>query len=249
LIPGDPQGTDSLECIRFIDKKEYTADVFSKYHLDTSLLEQMQLQDLVRKRRLYYYCKRVLDIFLSVLFLIPALPIMLIISVCIRLNSKGPVIFRQERSGLNEQLFEIYKFRTMYADTPKYALSPDDNVSDYRITRLGRILRCTGLDELPQLLNIIKGDMSLVGPRPEMPFLVEEHRSVMWFRSLVKPGLTGIWQLSPFRERQIYEHLEYDLYYLQSQSMLLDLKILMKTICHTFAVLTRKIIDRCRKAI
>ena len=116
----------------------------------------------------------------------------------------------------------------MYAGAPQYAVSPDDR-TDPRITRMGRLLRRTNIDELPQLLNVVKGEMSLVGPRPEMPFLVEQHEAVHRLRLEVTPGMTGLWQLSPARAARIHENPHYDQYYIQRRSFCMDLAILFYT--------------------
>jgi lipopolysaccharide/colanic/teichoic acid biosynthesis glycosyltransferase len=117
----------------------------------------------------------------------------------------------------------------MYTDAPIYDCSPTDS-SDPRITRVGRILRRTSIDELPQLWNVLNGDMSLVGPRPEMPFIVQQYTSEQQRRLQIRPGITGLWQVSPARSQPIHEHLEYDLYYIDHYSFRLDLSILLNTI-------------------
>ena len=150
------------------------------------------------------------------------------LAALIRLDSKGPALFRQERVGLNGRRFRMFKFRTMYADAPAYAYSPKES-DDLRITRLGRFLRRTSLDELPQLLNVLLGNMSLVGPRPEMPFIVETYTERHSQRLQVKPGITGLWQLSGDRNYLIHENVEYDLYYIQHRNFFMDLAILLHT--------------------
>jgi lipopolysaccharide/colanic/teichoic acid biosynthesis glycosyltransferase len=126
-------------------------------------------------------------------------------------------------------LFRLYKFRTMHADTPSYSISPRDH-DDPRITRVGRLLRQTSFDELPQLVNVLRGEMSLVGPRPEMPFIVAGYDDVQRRRLLVKQGLTGLWQLSGPRDRAIHEAIGYDLNYVENWSLRLDLRILFETL-------------------
>jgi lipopolysaccharide/colanic/teichoic acid biosynthesis glycosyltransferase len=117
----------------------------------------------------------------------------------------------------------------MFVNAPKYSFSPTDS-ADPRITRTGRFLRRTSLDELPQLINVIKGDMSLVGPRPEMPFIVEQYNASHRQRLRVIPGITGIWQLSADRAFQIHENMQYDLYYIQHRSFFMDFAILLHTV-------------------
>jgi lipopolysaccharide/colanic/teichoic acid biosynthesis glycosyltransferase len=146
----------------------------------------------------------------------------------IRVDSRGPVFFRQTRVGKRGSLFRLYKFRTMRTDAPKFGLHPTDS-SDPRITRLGNWLRRTSLDELPQLINVLKGEMSLVGPRPEMPFIVDTYEARHLERLKVTPGLTGLWQLSADRRYLIHENIQYDLYYIRHRSFFFDLAILLHT--------------------
>jgi lipopolysaccharide/colanic/teichoic acid biosynthesis glycosyltransferase len=146
----------------------------------------------------------------------------------IKLDSKGSALFRQERVGLNGRRFHMFKFRTMYANASAYAFSPKES-DDCRITRLGRILRRTSLDELPQLLNVLLGNMSLVGPRPEMPFIVDTYTERHSQRLRVQPGITGLWQLSGDRNYLIHENIEYDLYYIKHRNFFMDLAILWHT--------------------
>jgi len=203
--------------------------------------------------------KRFIDIIFSMFLLILFSPVLLIIAVLIKLDSKGPAIFTQMRIGVerrrrkraarwNEELwdlddrfrnrrlknfkgkpFKIYKFRSMTLDTPKYERSPSTN-EDLRLTRIGRFLRQTSLDELPQLFNVLKGEMSLVGPRPEMPFLVVEYNEYHAIRLQMKPGITGLWQLYGRRDVPIHQNLHYDLEYIRNWSLALDIKVIFKTI-------------------
>jgi exopolysaccharide biosynthesis polyprenyl glycosylphosphotransferase len=173
--------------------------------------------------------KRIVDIAGSIFGLfICAIP-MLIIAILIKLDSKGPVFFRQKRVGKNGKEFLIYKFRTMVKDAPKVGpiLTEKD---DPRITKVGKLLRKTSLDELPQLLNVLKGEMSLVGPRPEIPEIVKDYTP--WQRQVlrVKPGITGIAQINGREENDIPKKLRLDMYYIKHQSLGLDLKILFQTI-------------------
>lgn len=200
-----------------------------------------------RSGRIYETSKRLVDIILALLGLIFLMPVMVIIGVFIKLDSPGPIIFKQQRIGKNRryhsnghltelrkidlrgQPFWIYKFRTMNQHVEKYASSPGDN-SDPRLTGIGRWLRQSCLDELPQLINVLKGDMSLVGPRPEMPFIVQNYNHLEALRLAVKPGITGLWQLYGSRKKHIHENLQYDLDYIRQRSLLLDIKIMIKTI-------------------
>jgi exopolysaccharide biosynthesis polyprenyl glycosylphosphotransferase len=173
--------------------------------------------------------KRIMDLSIAGANLLILSPLMIVIAVAVKWSSPGPILFRQERVGLNGKKFTMYKFRSMYINTPKYALTPESG-KDPRITPVGRILRRTSLDELPQLFNVIKGDMSIVGPRPEMPFIVETYNEIQRERLKVKPGITGLWQISADRAKQIHENIEYDLYYVENASPLLDLVIILRTI-------------------
>jgi lipopolysaccharide/colanic/teichoic acid biosynthesis glycosyltransferase len=165
----------------------------------------------------------------ALILLVCTLPICAVLSILIRLDSKGSVIFHQTRVGRGGKLFELYKFRSMHVDVPKFGLHPAD-IHDPRITRVGRWLRRTSLDELPQLFNVLKGDMSLVGPRPEMPFIVELYNARHRQRLTVMPGLTGIWQLSADRAFLIHENIQYDLYYIRHRNLFMDLAILLHTV-------------------
>lgn len=175
------------------------------------------------------FLKRVLDISVATgLLVLFALP-MLVIAVLIKLDSPGPAIFRQERIGLFGRPFRMYKFRTMTTSALPYAMAPSD-AQDPRVTRVGYWLRRFSLDEFPQLLNVLLGDMSMVGPRPEMPFLVSNY--TIWERRRldVKPGLTGLWQIVGRKNLPLALNMEYDFYYIKNQSLLFDVIILIKTI-------------------
>jgi exopolysaccharide biosynthesis polyprenyl glycosylphosphotransferase len=176
----------------------------------------------------YQVVKRLCDFIGSIVLLVLAAPLMLLLACLIRVDSRGSVLFRQERVGRNGRLFKMYKFRTMHTDAAPYEHSPDRS-NDPRITRVGKFLRRTSIDELPQLLNVLRGDMSLVGPRPEMPFIVEGYTERQIQRLEVKPGITGLWQLSGDRVFQIHENIEYDLYYIQHRNFFMDLAILLHT--------------------
>ena len=180
--------------------------------------------------QLFFYRagKRLMDIIISVLSLVLSLPFWIIIPVLIKRDSQGPILFKQERIGLNGKPFKMYKFRSMHIDSPKYSHCPT-NASDPRITKIGRWIRKTSLDEIPQFINVFKGDMSMVGPRPEMEFIVNDYNTIEQKRLLVKPGLTGLWQVSPHRNTEINHNLEYDFYYIENQGFVLDIVILIMT--------------------
>jgi len=175
--------------------------------------------------------KRLLDIVVSALLIALSAPIWAMLAIAIRMESKGPIFFHQTRIGRNGQPFEILKFRSMRVDAPKYARSPDEK-NDPRITRVGRFLRKTSCDEVPQLINVLMGDMSLVGPRPEMPFITEEYGPLEATRLTVPQGITGFWQLSADRRYAIHQSIEYDLYYIQNRSVLLDVAVLLHTMVY-----------------
>ena len=179
--------------------------------------------------KLFLAAKRIFDITAAVIGLLITLPLYPLIAIAIRLDSPGSIFFSQKRVGKNGILFTLYKFRTMSSSTPAHAMSPDDDETDARITRVGRFLRKSKLDELPQFVNVLRGDMSMVGPRPEMQFIVAKYTRRQLLRLWVKPGISGLWQISPDRNKPIHENLRYDLTYIKSQSLWLDLVIMVKT--------------------
>jgi lipopolysaccharide/colanic/teichoic acid biosynthesis glycosyltransferase len=173
--------------------------------------------------------KRIFDVVVSSALLVLLAPVFLLIALLIRMSSPGPALFVQKRAGLNGRLFRMYKFRTMHCHAPRYEYSPK-SPNDLRITGLGRLLRRTSLDELPQLLNVLLGQMSLVGPRPEMPFIVRRYNDHQRQRLQVIPGITGLWQLSRDRNYPIHDNLHHDLSYIRHRTMCLDVAILMHTL-------------------
>jgi len=172
--------------------------------------------------------------------LLISLPVMAVIAVFIKLDSPGPVIFKQQRVGENGRLFNMYKFRTMEPDAEAHhsdliQTTPEGQIihkfyDDPRVTQVGRYLRQLSLDELPQLINILKGDMSLVGPRPELPWLVETYEPWQRKRFEVPQGLTGWWQINGRADRLMHENTEEDLYYIKNYSLWLDIQILWRTL-------------------
>ncbi|HEY3320501.1 MAG TPA: sugar transferase [Planctomycetota bacterium] len=176
------------------------------------------------------FTKRLFDILFSLIVLFNPVSLVLfpLIALLVRMTSPGPVFFAQQRIGQGGRAFIMYKFRTMHADAPAYAVTPRSS-GDQRITLLGRWLRKLSIDELPQFWNVLRGDMSVVGPRPEMPQIVEHYTSLQRQRLCVKPGITGIWQISADRRNPIHENLDYDLYYIEKQSFFLDLMIILTT--------------------
>jgi exopolysaccharide biosynthesis polyprenyl glycosylphosphotransferase len=177
----------------------------------------------------YSIAKRMADLIGSALLLVLLAPLFFLIALFIRLDSSGPALFVQERVGRNGELFKMYKFRSMHKGTLRYELSPSTQF-DPRITRIGRLLRKSSLDELPQLLNVFLGNMSLVGPRPEMAFVVENYTSEQRQRLQVTPGITGLWQLSADRAFLIHQNIQYDLYYIRNRGFFMDMAILVHTL-------------------
>lgn len=179
--------------------------------------------------RRQYAVKRLLDVIASLLLIIPLAPLMLVIALLVRRETGAAPFFRQTRVGHRSAPFTMYKFRTMLPEAEPYADAPR-RLEDERITRTGRWLRRSSLDELPQLFNVLKGDMSLVGPRPEMPYIVEEYEPWQRRRLDVKPGITGLWQVLGRKDLPLRENLQYDFYYIRNWSIWLDLTIILKTI-------------------
>lgn len=223
-------GIDVMEWATFYEKNTNKIDIMN---INPS---HLILGDGFQKNRVTVVVKGIMDRVLSFLGLLCFLPFGLLIAILIRIESRGPVLYSQERVGLNGRPFRILKFRSMVADAEK-GLSPQWAAqNDPRITRIGAFLRKTRLDEVPQLINILKGEMSFVGPRPERPFFVAELEKVIPFYSLrhiTKPGLSG-WAQIRYRYGATVEDavkkLEYDLYYIKNLSIFLDLMIFMETI-------------------
>ncbi|MFC1489860.1 sugar transferase [Candidatus Latescibacterota bacterium] len=187
--------------------------------------------------------KKMVDVFVSLIASILLFPLFLIVAVAIKLDSKGPVLYVQERVGYKDKHFNLYKFRSMKVDAEDKSGPVWADKNDTRITRLGELLRKTRMDELPQIYNIIKGDMSLVGPRPERPFFVKQLKKKIPYYQLrlkVKPGLTGWAQIKHSYDSSlddVREKLKFDLYYIENMSLNMDFKIIVATV---FVVLGRK---------
>ena len=193
-----------------------------------------------RSNILYEVIKRIIDIVASFTGLILLSPLILIVSMLIKLESKGEVIFKQKRVGLNGKEFYMYKFRSMVinAEELKEQLESQNEMSgpmfkikdDPRITKVGKFIRKTSIDELPQLINVIKGDMSLVGPRPSLPKEVKKFEQWMMERLEVKPGLTCIWQVSGRNNIDFEDWMKLDIKYVRERSFKLDIKLILKTV-------------------
>lgn len=184
--------------------------------------------------------KRMFDVCASSLLLVLLSPVMLVIALLIKFESPGSIFFFQERIGEQGRRFKMIKFRSMYQDADRrwHEVARRDEhgnlvhkmSDDPRVTRIGRKLRRTSLDELPQLINVLRGEMSLVGPRPEMPYIAAEYEPWQWQRFRVPPGITGWWQVNGRSDKPMHLHTEDDLYYIQNYSFWLDLRILFKTV-------------------
>jgi Undecaprenyl-phosphate glucose phosphotransferase len=184
------------------------------------------------------FIKRTMDIIGSLLCIVLFSPIMLICVIGVKLSSKGPVIFCQERVGLHNRPFKMYKFRSMTVQTDEEEKGQWTTKGDARVTGIGRIMRATSMDELPQLFNVLKGDMSLIGPRPERPFFVEQFKEEIpryMVKHQVRPGMTGWAQVNGYRgDTSIEKRIEYDLYYIENWTVGLDIKILFMTVFKGF---------------
>ena len=184
------------------------------------------------------FAKRLMDIIGSLFAIVLFSPVMIITAVLIKATSKGPVIFSQERVGLHNRTFRMYKFRSMYVQQPDEERTKWTTRGDPRVTPVGHIIRHTNIDEMPQFFNVLKGDMSLVGPRPERPQFVEKFREEIpryMIKHQVRPGITGWAQVNGYRgDTSIQKRIEHDLYYIENWTMGLDLKILFMTIFKGF---------------
>jgi len=178
---------------------------------------------------IYHTIKRVIDLLAAALGLVILAPLLATIALAIRLTSSGPAVFRQNRVGKDGKLFTCYKFRTMRTDADPYGFSPKDE-HDPRVTPIGRFLRKYSLDELPQLLNVLKGQMTLIGPRPLLPWQYEQWTDYQKRRCLVKPGLTGWAQIHGRGAVTHEDKIDMDIWYVDHESLWLVLKILFQTI-------------------
>lgn len=221
--------------IKIFSLADFFETIFQKVPLE-EVEELWFVEQITTAAYFYDALKRLVDVFLSLFLLIAFLPIMLIIAILIKLNSRGPAIYKQKRIGKNDVPFILYKFRTMIINI-NGPLATEKN--DSRIFFIGRILRFTHLDELPQLINILKGDISFIGPRPESSELVEIYKKLPYYeiRHIIKPGLTG-WAQVNYKPsaslEEAYEKLQYDIYYIKNRSLVLDILILIKTIKYIF---------------
>ena len=194
----------------------------------------------LENKKFNLFIKRVFDIIASFCGLIILSPMLLIVSLAIKVDSKGPVFFKQKRVGKNGELFEMYKFRSMVvnAEELKENLEEQNEMSgpmfkikdDPRITKVGKFIRKTSIDELPQLWNVLKGDMSLVGPRPSLPKEVEQFDNWMFKRLSVRPGLTCYWQVSGRNNIDFEDWMKLDVKYVEERNLWIDIKLIFKTV-------------------
>ncbi|WP_315117522.1 exopolysaccharide biosynthesis polyprenyl glycosylphosphotransferase [uncultured Clostridium sp.] len=205
---------------------------------------EIDMEKHINNKKFQFFMKRLMDLILSTIGIIILSPVYVIIVLLIKLDSKGPAIFKQVRVGKNGEDFVIYKFRTMVMNAEKkrsLEINPKDisnfvfqSKEDNRITKIGSFLRKTSLDEIPQLFNVFIGNMSLVGPRPEIPDVVKYYPPEYKQRLLVPPGITGLAQVSGRGEIELGKTINYDLTYIQNFSILFDIKILFKTVFSVF---------------
>ena len=183
-------------------------------------------------KKAYIGVKRIIDFLLSLILLVILSPIILIVAIAVKVDSKGPVLLRQERSGKNNKLFTMYKFRSMVADNDVHDLKTED-----KVTRVGKFIRKTSLDEIPQLINILKGEMSFIGPRPWVAEYSEHFTPKQMRRLEVLPGMTGLAQCEGRNGISIFDKIDYDIKYVDNISLKTDLYIIFKTV---YTVLSAK---------
>lgn len=182
-----------------------------------------------KQKKIILRLKRTIDITFASLGLLILLPLFVALGIAIKLDSSGSVFFRQSRAGKSGKVFSIYKFRTMVNNAQKMGEGVFVKENDTRITRLGKFLRRSSLDELPQLINVVKGEMSLVGPRPTLPYQIENYTEYQKKRLLLRPGITGWAQVNGRNNLSWPEKIEYDVWYVSNISIFLDIKIMFKT--------------------
>ena len=187
--------------------------------------------------RIQLAVKRLVDVVMSVVLLLILLPVMLVTAAAVKIASPGPIVFTQRRAGRDGRLFTIYKFRSMTQEASQSERGTRIYEDDSRITSVGKVLRATSLDELPQLFNVLKGEMSFVGPRPDLPHHVEKYTPFQRQRLTVRPGITGWAQISGRNELTWEERIRLDVGYLQNWSLVRDLNVLIRTLA---VVLSRK---------
>jgi sugar transferase (PEP-CTERM system associated) len=224
-----------LKGIRVDDGVAFTEQLAGKLSVENLHPSFLIFSDGFKRSAIFKRLKRGIDIIGSLLGLTVFTPVMLIISLAIKLDTKGPIFYRQERIGEDEKIFNLFKFRSMSVDAeengPVWA-----EVNDQRVTRVGQVIRKLRFDEIPQMFNVLKGEMSFIGPRPERPFFVDTLKNEIPYyseRHVIKPGITG-WAQICYRygasKEDALEKLKYDLYYIKHMSLILDLMILFETV-------------------
>jgi exopolysaccharide biosynthesis polyprenyl glycosylphosphotransferase len=212
-------------------------DVLRSHERITSVGD-IALLELTHLKGLFDFCKRIVDFTVSLIVIVLCAPLFGLLALLIKLTSPGPVLFAQERVGHNAKNFILYKFRTMRVDAeketgPVLSAGKEDN----RLTPIGRWLRLTRCDELPQLVNVLRGEMSLIGPRPERPVFVDkftDHDPIYHLRHQIRPGITGLAQVLGGYHTTAWDKLRFDLFYLANRSFLLDIMIVFKTLVRIF---------------
>lgn len=184
----------------------------------------------MQDKKLQKSIKRLIDIILSFIVLIVFFPIWIIVAILIKLTSPGPIFFLQDRPGQYKEIFKVYKFRTMRPGSEKMIKGQEVMRDDDRITSIGKFLRRSKMDEIPQVLNVLKGEMSLVGPRPERIASLEEYDNEISKRLNMKPGMTGLAQVSGNIYLDLQDRYKFDVYYVENYSLWLDIKIIFRTI-------------------
>lgn len=235
--------------VNLLQKQSGVHESLLHIHLETSYPEKKRLiEESLDQKKLQVIAKRTFDIFVSSLLIIFFSPILIIVAVLIKLTSKGPILYSNERVGFKGEHFRCFKFRSMVTDQStkksdyEVALAGQEKgilhkvKNDSRITWIGKIIRKTSIDELPQLFNVLRGDMSIIGPRPLVPFMLKHLPEFKEVRCLVRPGITGLWQIRDRVNNTSAEFMiEHDTEYIENFSLLLDFKILVKT---PFVVIT-----------
>jgi exopolysaccharide production protein ExoY len=229
--------------VNLVPKQPSVHESLLHIHLETDYPKKKQiLEEALERKNLEIFVKRAFDIFVSLALIISLAPILIIIAILVKLTSKGPILYSNERVGYRGVHFRCFKFRSMVTDQStkredyEVALAGQEKgvlhkvKDDTRVTWIGKIIRKTSIDELPQLFNVLRGDMSIIGPRPLVPFMLKHLPEFREIRSLVRPGITGLWQIRDRGNNTSAEFMiEHDTEYVENFSLLLDMKILFKT--------------------
>ncbi len=243
IICDTVQNQKDMNLLLFLAQKLKVDVVFSPSNYLALLPRRINGEDSVRflstfigkRRDIDEFLIRTLDLMGSVGVLLLFAPVMILIAFLIKISSRGPVLYKQPRVGKDGKTFTLHKFRTMYKDAEKRIGPVLASQNDPRVTKVGKVLRTTRLDELPQLFNVLRGDMSLVGPRPERPYFVKLHKALRELRLAVRPGITGLAQIRSLYDLKPRHKIKYDYLYIQQRSLLLNLYILAKTIPVVFS--------------